>query len=86
MTLANYLNIAGIICATIGSALVFFFIVEVSTNNHKEFLRGGDSLITTFPSPTPELRKKMKKERDLSRLGIFLIVLGGTLQIAGVLM
>ncbi|MDO9419271.1 MAG: hypothetical protein Q7T66_01280 [Herminiimonas sp.] len=83
MTLANQLNIAGVVGTTVGSFLVWYFIAKAAYDNHKEFISGKEKDISfTIPTPTEDLRLKLRNEMYLSRLGIALIVIGGVLQIA----
>lgn len=87
MTLANSLNIAGVLGTTVGSFLVWYFIAKATYDNSKEFWSGAeDFILSTVPDPTPELRIRLRREAYLSRLGIVLIVIGGALQIAAALM
>lgn len=79
MPLSKLVNTIGLIAATVGSILVWFFLTEISTMNMKKFLNGVSEM--TVPAATPEAIQKYKCQLRLSKFGLFLIVLGGALQV-----
>ena len=77
---ANILtNISGVVLATLGGVLAWFFLGQIDYTDRKEFLK-GNSTMTVYDS-TPERRRELLWNIWLSRFGIVLIVLGAVLQI-----
>lgn len=74
-----FLNSLGVALATLGAFLVWHFIAQLNFADKEAFLRGQG--ILTVPSPSEEDIKKFKREIFLSRLGLTLILAGGTIQI-----
>lgn len=72
-------NSLGVALATLGAFLVWYFIAQLNFADKEAYLKGEGVL--TVPSPTPEDIKKLKREIFLSRVGLFLILVGGALQI-----
>ena len=73
------INSFGILSATIGSFLVWRYLTEINFADKEKFLQGKGVL--TVPCPTKEDVEKFKRSLFLSQMGLFLILLGGTLQI-----
>ncbi len=74
------INTLGLVFATAGGCLLWYFVTDVIKVNKKEILAGQDVQIT-IPANSTELRKSLKTNIILSRIGIFLTILGGVLQI-----
>jgi hypothetical protein len=73
------INTLGIISATLGSFLVWRYLTELNWEDKEAYLNGKG--ILTVPSPTEEDIKKFKYQLLLSKIGLRLILLGGTLQV-----
>lgn len=78
MPFSKLVNTIGLIAATIGSVLVWFFLTEISTMDKGKFLNGVSEM--RVEAATPEAIKKFKYQLRLSQFGLFLIILGGVLQ------
>jgi hypothetical protein len=78
MPFSKLVNTIGLIAATIGSVLVWFFLTEISTMDKDKFLKGVSEM--RVEAATPEAIKKFKCQLRLSQFGLFLIILGGVLQ------
>ena len=74
-------NIAGVAMATIGACLLWYFVVDVVTINREEIL-AGKQVTQTIPVTTPELIRRLLIQKYMTRLGVFLTVFGGVLQVA----
>ncbi len=74
------INTLGIVSATLGSFLVWRYLTELNWADKEAFLKGKGSF--TVPSPTEDDVKKFKCQLWLSKFGLGLILLGGTLQVA----
>ncbi|MGB4062531.1 MAG: hypothetical protein WBK19_01770 [Azonexus sp.] len=75
----NTVNSIGIVFATVGGGLLWYFIGEVTEVNKKGIL-AGEEVTLTIPDNTPELRRRLRRHLWLSRIGVFLTVTGGGLQ------
>lgn len=73
-------NTAGVVLAAVGACLLWYFVGEVTSVNRKEILAGKMASFTV-PTNTPELRRHIRIHIWLSRLGVFLTIAGGTLQV-----
>jgi hypothetical protein len=73
------INTIGIISATVGSAVVWYFIAQVNFADKEEYLKGNG--VITIPDPKPADIKKLQREMLMSKVGIALIVIGGTFQV-----
>ncbi len=73
------INSIGILLSTIGAYLVWQFLTEVNFADKEKYLQGEGVLLV--PKVTPEDIKKFKRSLALSKTGLALIVLGGSLQI-----
>ena len=73
------INSLGLVLATFGAFLVWYFIAELNFADKEAYLRGVGQM--TVPRPMPEDIKKLKMEIFLSRTGLALILVGGVLQI-----
>ena len=78
MPLSKLVNTIGLIAATVGSILVWFFLTEISTMDKDKFLNGVSEMVVH--AVTPAAIKKLKWQLRLSKIGLNLIVLGGVLQ------
>ena len=74
------LNIAGVVFATAGSCLLWYFVGEVVTVNREEILE-GKPVTQTIPATSPELICRLRLHKYMAKLGIFLTVVGGLLQL-----
>lgn len=66
---------------TMGAALLWYFVGNVVEVNRKEIL-AGEPVTLTIPETTPKLQRKLRTHIALSRVGLFLTVVGGALQVA----
>ena len=73
------INSLGILSATIGAFLVWRYLTEINFADKDKYLQGQGVL--NIPSPSQEDVAKFKRTLLLSKLGLFLIALGGGLQI-----
>lgn len=73
------MNTIGIGIVAAGSVLVWKYIGEIAFSDHAKI--DGDDFVFTVPDATPELRKKMRRAKCLSNLGIALIALGSMVQV-----
>ena len=73
------MNSLGIALSTIGAYLVWRYIARLNFADEEGFSRGEGRLVV--PSVTPEMIKKFKLEKLLSKIGFGLILAGGILQI-----
>lgn len=76
----NSLNTIGIVITTVGSCLLWYFVAEVTEVNNKGILAGED-VVLTIPSATPALRRRLRINLALTRLGVFLTVFGSVVQV-----
>lgn len=74
-----HINTLGIIFTTIGSFLVWKYIKILSFIDYDEYLKGNG--VVSIPTPTKDEINKFLIGRFLSNLGLFLIVIGGILQV-----
>jgi hypothetical protein len=75
----THINTIGIILTIVGSFLVWKYLTELSWADKEAYIRGEG--ILTIPSPTEADIKKFRRQLCLSKIGLIIIVLGGTLQI-----
>lgn len=75
----NFINTAGLLLATTGGCLLWYFVAEVAVVNKKGIL-AGEEVVFTIPSNTQVLRRSLYVNIVLSRIGVSLTVLGGVLQ------
>jgi hypothetical protein len=75
----THINTIGIILTIVGSFLVWKYLTELSWADKEAYIRGEG--ILTIPSPTEADIKKFRRQLWLSKIGLIIIVLGGTLQI-----
>jgi hypothetical protein len=73
-------NTAGVVIATTGACMLWYFVGNVVQVNKTEILKGNDVTLT-IPSNSPELRKRLRIHIWLSRFGVLLTVTGGALQV-----
>lgn len=73
-------NTVGVVIATTGACMLWYFVGDVMMVNKKEILE-GKGVTFTIPSNSPELRRRLLIHIWLARLGVFLTVCGGTLQV-----
>lgn len=73
-------NTVGVVIATTGACMLWYFVGSVVQVNKTEILKGNDVTVT-IPSNSPELRKRLRIDIWLSRLGVLLTVAGGALQV-----
>jgi hypothetical protein len=74
-------NVAGVVMATVGAGLLWYFIGDVLQVNKKEIL-SGQPVTLTVPNNSTELRRRLHIHTWVSRLGLFLTLFGGALQVA----
>lgn len=74
------INTGGVVLATAGACLLWYFVGDVMQVNRKEILK-GESAKYSFPSASPGLQRRIRTHIWLSRLGVFLTVCGGALQL-----
>ena len=73
------INSIGILLSTVGSYLVWRYLTELNFADKESYLQGEGVLLV--PRVTSEDIKKLKRSLALSKTGLALIVIGGTLQI-----
>lgn len=74
----NFVNSCGMF-ASIGAYLVWRYLTEINFADKEAYLRGEGVL--TVPDPSPEDVCRLKRSILLSKLGLFMILAGGGLQI-----
>jgi hypothetical protein len=74
-----HVNSVGVLLTLIGAFLIWFFLAELNFADKAEYLKGRGVL--EIPDPSPEQIRNFKKRICFSRLGLFLILIGGVLQI-----
>jgi hypothetical protein len=76
----NHISTAGVVMATVGACLLWYFVSDVLQVNKKDILN-GKPVTLTIPDNTPELRQRLHVHTFLARLGVFLTLCGGVLQV-----
>jgi len=74
-----YLNSFGVLMTTAGAYLVWRFLTELNFVDKEAYLKG--EAVLTGRDPSPEEIATFKRAIRLSKLGLWLIVLGGVAQI-----
>lgn len=75
----THINTLGIFLATIGSFLVWRYIKILSFVDHDEYEKGNGVLV--IAGPTEKELKEFKRSKFLSNFGVYLIMIGGFLQL-----
>ena len=78
-------TVAGVLMATAGACLLWYFIGEVVTVNRDGIIK-GEQVTQTIPATTPELICRLRMHKLMTRIGVILTVLGGLFQIISTFM
>jgi hypothetical protein len=73
------LNSLGVICASIGTFLVWRYLTELNFSDKEAYLRGEG--ILTVPNPSALDIRRFKRSVVLSKAGLILILIGGLFQV-----
>jgi hypothetical protein len=73
-------NTVGVVLATTGACMLWYFVGDVLQVNKDEILDGKDVTLT-IPQNNPEFQRRLRIHIWLARLGVFLTVSGGMLQV-----
>lgn len=72
-------NTVGVVLATAGACMLWYFVGDILQINKDEILKGGDVMLT-IPDNTPQLRRRLRMHIWFARLGLLLTLSGGALQ------
>jgi hypothetical protein len=74
------INTVGVVMTTSGAVLLWYFVSDVLQVNKRDILN-GKPVSLTIPDNTPKLRRHLRINIFLARIGVLLTLLGGVLQV-----